>query len=246
MGAWELLVALGAGVLAGRRARHFRSVALGVATLTWIAIDLARGHFPVGSFGIETLLTAVLMRLSASELVAGVASRVILVAGAAASFAALARALPIGWRFARLLRNAAALLLLAALACREPDPARTYFTPAEPGVSSEVVQLAFDAPDRRADAHPLLPPEARTSATCLACHHSIADATDRPLARKGLHEIHASLAQGGPGCSHCHPSAGASGFPGEYPGLHARREANQACAGCHSRAGAPFWPGTFR
>ena len=246
MGAWELLAALGAGVLAGRRARHPRSVALGAATLAWIAIDVARGHFPVGSFSLETLLTAVLMRLCASELAAGVVSRLILVAGAAASFAALARALRLGGGLARRLRTAAALLLLVALACREPDPARTYFTPAEPGAASEVVQLAFDDPGRRADAHPLLPPEARTSATCLACHRAVAEATDRPPARKGLHEIHASLAQGGPNCGGCHPSAGARGFPGEYPGLHARREANQACAGCHSRAGAPFWPGTFR
>lgn len=247
MGAWELVAALGAGALAGRRARQRVLVRLVAATLAWTAIDLARGHFPVGSFGIETLATAALVRVSASEVLAGLGSRLLLVAVAWGTLALAAGGVRLGARLRRRLLPAAALLLLAVLGCEEPaPPVKTYFTPAAPGDASEIVQPTFDDPARHADAHPPLPPDVRTSATCLACHAAIAAPSELPRARKGFHEIHAANADGEPACLRCHAAAGTPGFPGEYPRLHVRREANQACAGCHSQQGAPFWPRAVR
>lgn len=241
-GAWELVAALGAGALAGRRAGHPVLVRLVVTTLAWTAIDLARGHFPVGSFGLETLATAALVRVTASEVLAGLASRLVFVALAWGALALAASGLRLGAKLRRRLASSAALLLLAVAACREPAPSlKTYFTPAAPGDTSEIVQPILDDPTRKPATHPPLPPDLRTSSTCLACHSAIVAPGQPSRARKGFHEIHAANADGEPGCLRCHASAGAPAFPGEYPGLHVRREANQACAGCHSQQGAPFW-----
>jgi hypothetical protein len=238
MGAWELLVAVLSGAIAARQVRRRRFIAfVGVGTVVLAGVDLARGHFPVGSFGVETLLTAVLVRVTTSEPIAGLASRLLLVAIVYAAFVTVAGLVRVGWRQLRL-AMAFALILVS---CREPDSAKTTFEPAKPGEPSERVQLFFDAPGRRPAEHPIVSAEARTNATCLACHAQILGATELPLVQKKIHEIHARIARVDHACIDCHESAGLPGFPGEHPGERARRESNQKCAGCHSQNGAPFW-----
>jgi hypothetical protein len=249
MGAWEGLAALLVGALVARRARRGLVARAGAATLAWVALDLALGRFPVGSCGLETLLTALLVRGTASEPLAGLASRALLAAIGAAAIAAAGAALRYARRPGLRATRAAPLLLLAALACREgsPAPQRSYFAPAAPDEPAQVVRLAFDDPLRAAGAaHPVLAPDPRSSAVCLGCHASLVAPSGLPPARKGLHEIHAAAAGGAPGCSGCHAAAGTPGFPGEHPGRHLRREANQACRGCHTREGAPRWPRRLR
>lgn len=245
MGAWEMLVALAVGAAAARAARRRALAFVAAGAAAWLAIDAARGQLPVGSFGLETLLTAVLVRIAPSEAAAAVASRALLVAlggGALAGLRGLGR---LARRLGRRRLATAALALLAA-ACGGPEPEGSPFEPARPGDGAELVRLAFEDAARAPAEHPVLPEGARTRAACLACHAAVAAATDLPAERKGFHEVHAARARAEHECVSCHRSAGSPGFPGERPGERVRREAHERCAGCHSLGGAPFWQGASR
>ncbi len=236
-GAWEMIFAVLVAVLlrARLRLRGIRTFLLAMAI--WIAIDVARGQFPAGSFGLETLGTALLVRALRFESLAGVAARVLLLLLAFGALAGFAR---IGRWAKRWRRVAVAALLLVVAGCSEPDPANTYFAPGTGADPSALVQFSFDDPSRPAP-HPVIPVAQRSNDTCLACHAQRVAATERPLARKGVHEVHARVVGVAQECRACHGSAGRAGFPGERPGELTRREASEACARCHTEGGAPFW-----
>lgn len=244
-GALELVAACAAGgAVAGRRRREFVRFTV-TAAVVWIALGASTGSLGVGSFGIETLVCAVLVRATGSEPLAGALARLLLAAlvyGSAVAIQGICQgicrrlALPLA-------RLAPAALVALAVACAERESTR--FRPEIAG-APELTRIDAAGGVRRPAAHPVLPETERTNAVCLSCHQAKVGPTTLPLARKGIHEIHTAIVGIDPACTSCHFGAGSPGFPGEHPEERSRNAYNHTCSGCHTGAQGPSWARRMR
>lgn len=238
-GGWELVAACVAGGLVALRRRRPLLVFAASATAVFTLLGVLASSLAPGSFGLETLLAAVLVRATGSEARAAVLARGVVVALVCASLALVRVArLP-----ARRLPLAALAVLALATACADRED--TAFTP-QPSGPGESVEIRFAEADTARAPHPVLPEDARGNDACLGCHRAKIGPTDLPLARKGFHEIHAEIAQLAAPCVACHEGAGRPGFPGEHPQEAARSSYNQRCQACHSGEGGPRWARRMR
>lgn len=224
-----LVLASAIGGLLALRFR-FRLLVFALATgLLWSLLDRLRGAFPLGSLGLEILLTAVLVRVTGSEIGAAVASRVLL----SALFYESAKLVGSLRRGLRRLAPAAFALWFG---CSAPET--EYFQPAKE--ADELPALRLDVASRLVE-HPLLPESARTNQTCLACHLAKVGPTDLPWVQKGVHELHYASPRFDRPCVFCHENAGRPGNPLEEREHRARRQYNQKCATCHRSDAGPHW-----
>ena len=238
-GAWELVVACGmAAPVVQQRRWKFLPLTI-VAAASWVLLGVATRSLGVGSFGLETLLTAVLMRVTGSEVLAGALARLLLAALVYGSV------LLMGLLSGPLARLVPAMLALLLMVNGCGDRERTAFQP-EPAGPGETVRIDFVDAAAGPAAHPVLAADRLDNAQCLACHRAKLGPTDLPLARKGFHEIHYEIVRIAPACTSCHAGAGQPGFPGLYPEERARHGYNQTCAGCHSGADGPRWARSIR
>jgi hypothetical protein len=232
--AWELVAAVVAGSLMLRQRRLRLLVFACAAAAVWSLIGVFTGSFPIGALGLDTLLTAVLMRVADGEILAGLAARLVLsglVLVSAALFGLLDRSL----------RRLLPAVLASAVFVTGCDPGdRDYFQPL-PAAGADSVEIVFKPATFE---HPVL--AEATDEACLVCHGSQIATSDLPPARKGIHEIHYGEARIDRPCVFCHESAGRIGFPGEYPQQQARGRYNQKCAACHSDDAGPYWAGRWR
>ncbi len=122
-GAWEPVVAVSAAawIVPGRKRRFLPLTA--VTALAWVALGAATRSLGVGSFGFETLVIAVLVRVAGSELLAGMLARILLAAVIHGSVALVGGAGHLlGRPLERLFPAAAALAL--ATGCAEAEDTR--------------------------------------------------------------------------------------------------------------------------
>ncbi len=211
--------------------------------VAWMLVDALLGHLPVGEVPLEVLVSAVMTNVAGEPLVAALGSRLVLLALVLATLGAAALA----WRvLPELVRSRVAMipplaLVLIGSACGSPDGESHLFVPARPGSTDAIVERFADPGARdAAGPHVVLPPASRTRAVCGGCHQDKVEATSEPTARKGIHEIHLTLAELKPPleCTDCHPHAGAPGFP-RFTGRRDRRTAyNQRCRVCHRQTRA--------
>lgn len=237
-GGWELVVASGiAASLAGQRRRFLRFTL--AAAGVWVVLGVATRSLGAGSFGFETLLTAVLVRVTGSEVLAAAVARVVLAVLVYVSVllvGLLTRPLQ------RLVPATVALLLLVN-ACGDAES--TAFRPEEAGREG-LVRIDYGEAALRLPGHPIVRGDVHDNGRCLSCHRARIGPTNLPLARKGFHEIHYEVVRVAPPCTSCHAGAGRPGFPGAYPEQRARHVYNQACAGCHTGADGPRWARSMR
>ncbi len=246
--AWPLIVAVTlASLLAARAPPGPRSFALRVALTALLWNGLTRLAVEPSSVGIDALLAALLVRVTASEALAMAATHALLALWIVLSAALIARLTrsTVNAVLARArsgARAGALTALLLASACAAPVLGSLEPAPV-PGDGEVVV-----APTPAARAvHPVLPRAARTDEVCRACHEATVAHTERDRTSKGFHEVHAWHAPGfSLACVDCHVDAGDPAFPGPQPGLHQRRVANRGCVQCHRDpnvdTGAPWWP----
>lgn len=116
-GGWELVLACWIGAsLAPDRRRKFLPFTIAAAG-AWVVLGVATRSLGVGSFGLETLLTAVLVRVTGSEMLAGALARLLLAGLVYASV----RLVGLVTRPIRRLVPATAALLLLVSACADGD-----------------------------------------------------------------------------------------------------------------------------
>lgn len=237
-GGWELVVASGiAASLVGRRLRFLRFTL--AAAGVWVMLGVATRSLGGGSFGLETLLTAVLVRVTGSEVLAAAAARVVLAALVYVSVLSMG----LVTRPLRRLVPATVALLSLVNACADKES--TAFRPDGVG-REEMVRVDYGEAVLGRRGHPIVPGDAHDNGRCLSCHRGKVGPTDLPLAQEGFHEIHYEVVRVAAPCTSCHAGAGRPGFPGEYPQQGARHAYNQTCAGCHSGADGPRWARSMR
>lgn len=237
-----------------RRGDARAAITMGVMSATWSTLAALGAR--QACFGIDALLTALLVRALETEGGATLATRVLMSAWVVANGALFARGARWLVTRARHLDVRArhrpapgalggALVLAGALVLTGCGaPARTSLEPPPfAGDGELVVFLSGATQDATRMAHPVIPRPDRTDARCRGCHEAKVTTTNGERERKGFHELHAQSApRFGLTCSACHVDAGEPGFPGPSPGLLRRRSYNQRCTQCHSDHGAPRWP----
>lgn len=237
--AWHAVAAATAASLVATRIRSARARAAAMAlgtVLVWTAIASALDS-PT-SAGLEPLLAAVLVRVTAHEELASFAARIVLVLLFALSIGIVALLRAAG---RRLLLAVAVAVGVAGAGCARPD-----------GASLEPPPLASAGPLEPTPSatprggHPTLAKESRRDEVCRGCHEAKVGESDAGPEKKGFHEIHYRSPIFERACVDCHAEAGRAGFPGPYPRELARRRYNQGCASCHTADGAPHWDRRFR
>ncbi|MDH4128596.1 MAG: hypothetical protein OEV44_07590 [Spirochaetota bacterium] len=209
-----------------------------IVTFTWLVLSIVFGNYPTGSFSFEIFFTAVFVRLTGSEYIAGTLSRFVIILLTYLIY------LPIKHIIKKLnlklnlhLMQLSLILIITInlISCNDNKKIKSFEPERLKPTEKEIFLFQPNKKLNIHPKHPILTNKNLSNNVCLACHKDKVEETNLPVNEKRMHEIHFAIKKLNLKCIFCHEHAGKQGFPDLISGGNQREEYNKKCIDCHNK-----------